>query len=91
MQKPKWRCMYNGNEIMAEIDDNDFLDQVYNKEVKFESGTSLICDLTIKTISYPNNVGKNPLIKYYVDFVREWSDGEHYVTETKKYKSIKQP
>lgn len=91
MQKPKWRCMYNGNEIMAEIDDNDFLDQVYNKEVKFESGTSLTCDLTIKTISYPNNVGKNPLTKYYVDFVREWSDGEHYVTETKKYKSIKQP
>ena len=91
MQKPKWRCMYNGNEIMAEIDDNDFLDQVYNKDVKFEAGTSLTCDLTIKTITYPNNVDKNPLIKYYVDFVREWSDGEHYVTETKKYKSIKQP
>lgn len=89
MPHPKWRCMYNGEEIVVEIGDNEFLDQVYNKEVKFESGTSLTCDLDIQITHYPNNVDKKPKMKYTMVLVREWSDGEHYSTETKRYAVIK--
>lgn len=89
MQHPKWRCSYNGEEIVVEINDDAFLDQVYNKEVKFESGTSLTCDLDIKITTYPNQIAKKPTKKYNMVLVRKWSDGEHYSTETKRYTSIK--
>lgn len=89
MQHPKWRCSYNGEEIVVEINDDAFLDQVYNKEVKFETGTSLTCDLDIKITTYPNQIDKKPTKKYNIVLVRKWSDGEHYSTETKRYVSLK--
>lgn len=89
LPNPLWRCMFNGEQIIVEIKDDEFLDQVYNKEVKFESGTSLTCDLDIQITTYPNSIDKKPKMRYSIVLVRAWSDGEHYSTETKRYAVIK--
>lgn len=91
-RKAKWKGVYSGKPIEFKLLDQDFLNQVYNKEVKFGNGTCIKCSLTITTtISYPDNDPDNPDIKtnYTVDKVTEWADDESFYYETKKYKRMK--
>lgn len=78
----RWKGVYNGESILFTINDNEFLDQVYNREVKFESGTSLTCDLEITEHIKADKVVKRT---YEVLYVRAWCDGSHYQTNTKRY------
>lgn len=80
--RDRWKGKFNGENILFTINDNDFLDQVYNREVKFESGTSLTCDLEITDHIKADKVVKRT---YAVVYVRAWSDGNHYQTNTKRY------
>ena len=79
----RWKGIYNGENILFTINDNEFLDQVYNREVKFESGTSLTCDLEIT-----ENIKADKVVKrtFAILYVRAWCDGNHYQTNTKRYK-----
>lgn len=91
-RKAKWKGVYSGKPIEFRLLDQDFLSQVYNKEVKFGNGTCIKCSLTIKTtISYNENDPEQPetKINYSVDKVTEWSDDETFYYETKKYKRLK--
>ena len=38
-----WRGIYSGLPIEFKIDDKDFLEQVYDQEIKFGNGTSITC------------------------------------------------
>lgn len=79
----KWRGQFNGENILFTINDNEFIEQVFNREVKFDSGTSLTCDLKIS--EYVKN-GKICKRTFEVLYVRSWTDGSHYQTETKRYR-----
>lgn len=78
----RWKGIYNGENILFTINDNEFLDQVYNREVKFESGTSLTCDLEITEHIKSDKVAKRT---FAVLYVRSWCDGSHFQTNTKRY------
>lgn len=78
----RWKGIYNGENISFTINDNEFLDQVYNREVKFESGTSLTCDLEITESIKADKVVKRT---FAILYVRAWCDGNHYQTNTKRY------
>lgn len=84
-KKLKWRGRYNGDDIAFTIEDNDFLTQVHNKEVKFDSGTLIHCDLLVETTTY-GDAAKKPSVSYRVELVHGWSDGEHMQMETKRYR-----
>lgn len=87
--KLKWRCRFNGEQIVATIQDNDFITQVNNYEIKFDAGTTLKCDLVVETITDPNRPEKKPILHYCITNVWEWTDGEHVVTKTQRYKALK--
>lgn len=86
--KLKWRCRFNGEQIVAAIKDNDFINQVNNYEIKFDAGTTLKCDLVVETITDQNRPGKKPILHYYITNVWEWADGEHVVTKTQRFKAL---
>ena len=78
----KWRGQFNGENILFTIKDNEFIEQVFNREVKFDSGTSLTCDLEISEDVKNGKIFKRT---FTVLYVRSWTDGSHYQTETKRY------
>ena len=78
----KWRGQFNGENILFTIKDNEFIEQVFNREVKFDSGTSLTCDLEISEDVKNGKICKRT---FTVLYVRSWTDGSHYQTETKRY------
>ena len=86
--KLKWRCRFNGEQIIAAIQDNDFVTQVNNYEIKFDAGTTIKCDLILETITDPNRPEKKPILHYYITNVWEWADGNHVVTKTYRYKTL---
>lgn len=86
--KLKWRCSFNGKQIVAAIQDNDFIDQVNNYEIKFDAGTTLKCDLDVETVTDPNRPEKKPILHYYITNVWEWADGSHIVTKTHRYRVL---
>ena len=47
-RKFPWRGIYSGFPIEFKIEDKDFLEQVYNHEIKFGNGTSISCTLQIE-------------------------------------------
>ncbi|MBR6444845.1 MAG: hypothetical protein IKS94_00170 [Prevotella sp.] len=86
-----WSGIYSGKTISFKIEDKDFLEQVYNNEVKFGAATTIKCNLQIKkkqiwTID-------DPIVKedfeYIVKDVLTWADDVHFQSETKRYKKIK--
>lgn len=83
-----WEGVYSGEKIVFKIEDKNFLDQVYNRDVTFESGTLIKCDLLIKETNkrYKGQIKTDK--KYHVVLVRSWSDGKTYQTETKRYKAL---
>ena len=84
-KKLKWRGRYNGEDIAFTIEDNDFLTQVHNQEVKFDSGTLIHCDILVETTTY-GDIRKKPSMNYIVELVHGWSDGKHMQMETKRYR-----
>lgn len=86
--KLKWHCRFNGEQIVAEIQDDDFITQVNNFEVKFDAGTTLKCDLVVETTSFPDRLDKKPIKHYYITNVWEWADGSHVVFATKRYRAL---
>ncbi|WP_302331457.1 hypothetical protein [Xylanibacter rarus] len=85
----KWKGKYNGENITFTIKDNDFITQVMNREVKFDAGTTLTCDLIID--QKITTFGNRQKIKYTytVSKVHSWADGSHLQIGNKKYENIK--
>jgi hypothetical protein len=88
-RKIPWRGMYSGVPIDFKIEDQDFLKQVYNHEVKFSSGTSITCRLKVETKQIVKNGIEEIKSSYTVLLVTQWADDEHYQNETKRYKRLK--
>lgn len=84
-----WRGIYSGSPIEFKIEDKDFLEQVYNHEIKFGNGTSITCCLQIETKLTIKDDGEDVKQYYTVKSVSQWADDEHFQYETKKYKRIK--
>lgn len=87
----KWKGVFNNEEIHFKIDDKEFLQQVYNKEVGFTIGTSLKCDVrVISNIVYDIcgdiSTEKKEII---ISNVQSWFDGEIFCHQTKRYKRKK--
>lgn len=86
-----WNGIYSGKTIPFKIEDAEFLKQVYNNEIKFGSATTIKCNLQIKKKQIRNE--EDFQIKedaeYIVKEVINWSDDEHFQSETKRYKKIK--
>lgn len=90
--RAKWKGVYSNEPIDFIIDDQDFLNQVYNKEIKFGNGTCIKCSLTILTKTvYSDSEPDDPMVKSYysVDHISQWTDDEHFYYETKKYRRLK--
>ena len=83
----KWRGVYNQLPISFTIEDFDFIDKVHNKQVKFEYGTTIQCDLRIEETHAGN---KAPTSRYVVEKVYSWYDGEKYVVGEKEYLTIQE-
>ena len=86
-----WSGTYSGKTIAFKIEDKDFLEQVYNNEIKFGAATTLKCSLQIKrkeTRTDGDSKVKEDF-EYIVKDVLTWADDEHFQRETKRYKKIK--
>lgn len=81
----KWRGKYSGDVISFDLKDNDFITQVHNRDVLFESGTSIKCDLQIDQTIIEKGPMKKVKNSYTVTQVYSWEDGNHMQTEAKKY------
>lgn len=88
-RKLLWRGIFSGSPIEFKIEDKDFLEQVYNHEIKFGNGTSITCCLQIETKLIIKDDGEDVKQYYTVKSVSQWADDEHFQYETKKYKRIK--
>jgi hypothetical protein len=64
--KQKWRGIYSGFPIDFSINDKDFLKQVESKEVKFEYGTKIGCNIEITTKSKLDEVGEHVEEYHYI-------------------------
>ena len=86
-----WNGIYSGKTISFKIEDKEFLEQVYNNEVKFGAATTIKCTLQIKRKQ--TRTEDDPKVKedfeYTVKDVLTWADDEHFQSETKRYKKIK--
>lgn len=85
VKRLKWHGVYNQQPIAFTIEDYEFIDKVHNKEVKFEYGTTIKCDLRIEETKAGN---KAPSSKYIVEKVYEWYDGEKLEIGDKRYLTI---
>lgn len=86
-----WNGIYSGKTIQFKVEDKEFLEQVYNNEVKFGSATTIKCTLQIKrkeTRTEGDTTIKEDF-EYIVKDVLTWADDEHFQSETKRYKKIK--
>ena len=71
------------------MDDDEFLKQVYNKEIKFGNGTCIKCTLRVTTkTKYIDNDPDKPVItkSYVVSNITQWEDDKNFQYETKRYK-----
>lgn len=86
VKRLKWRGVYNQLPISFSIEDLDFIDKVHNREIQFEYGTTISCDLRIEETRVGN---KAPSCKYIVEKVYSWFDGERLEVGGKKYLAVK--
>lgn len=86
--KSKWRGVFSGLTILFDIKDDLFREQVFNKEVKFEYGTTISCDVTKTTETKFGNIGEiiSEKSSYTVTNITSWEDGAHLQQMTKRYK-----
>ena len=73
-----WKGVYSGKTISFKIEDYAFLNQVYNRKVRFEFGTSINCDLKIEKRAREYDSDDKAKYAYTVVLVRNWYDGETY-------------
>lgn len=85
VKRLKWHGVYNQLPIAFSIEDFAFIDKVHNREVKFEYGTTIHCDLRIEETRAGN---KAPSYKYIVEKVYSWYDGEKLEIGDKSYLTI---
>ena len=88
VKRLKWHGVYNQLPISFVIEDLDFIDKVHNKEVKFEYGTTIQCDLRIEETRVGN---KKPSLRYVVENVYSCYDGEKFEIGGKRYLKRKDP
>lgn len=90
--KAKWSGLLMNEEIKFQISDKLFLQQVYNKEVPFTTGTCLSCDVK-KIVTCKYDVS-GILVKedraYIVSNITSWSDENIVQHRTKRYIKAKQ-
>lgn len=90
--KDRWKGVYSNQTIEFKMDDDEFLQQVYNKEIKFGNGTCIKCSLKITTkTKYLDNDPDKPVVtkSYFVNNVTQWEDDKNFQFETKRYKKLK--
>lgn len=86
--KSKWKGVFSGITILFDIHDDLFREQVFNKEIKFEYGTTISCDVTKTTETKFGNSGEiaGEKSSYTVTNITSWEDGAHLQLMTKRYK-----
>ena len=65
--------------------DNDFLTDVHNRKVSFESGTSINCDIEVKETIKIRAGYETIEYRYTVIKVNQWFDGSHAKIDGKEY------
>lgn len=89
--KAKWRGFFNNQDISFKIVDKEFLKQVYAKEIGFTTGTSLKCDLMMKTTTTYDATGQvtKSSLENEMSNITSWDDGIQVLHETKRYRRRK--
>lgn len=86
-----WHGIFSGKTIDFNIEDKEFLQQVYDNEIKFGAATVIKCNLKIK--KKETRTDEDPRVtekyEYTVTDVQSWQDDEHYQIQSKRYKRIK--
>ena len=85
--KAEWKGFFMNEDIKFSVADNLFLEQVYNKEVPFTTGTSLNCDLK-KIVTCKFDVSGNKVKeakKIIISNITSWSEGDIVQHRTKRY------
>ena len=85
VKRLKWRGKYNGKEIPFIMKDNDFLTDVHNRKVSFESGTSINCDIEVEETIKIRAGYETIEYRYTVITVNQWFDGSHAKIAGKEY------
>ncbi len=88
IKRLKWRGKYNGTDISFIMKDNDFITDVHNQKVSFESGTSIQCDLEIKETIKIKNGFETIENHYTVIKVHKWFDGKRAKIDGKDYIAV---
>lgn len=85
-----WKGYYSGKTIEFKVLDKEFLEQVYNNEIKFGANTVITCTLiTITKKKVENGEYTNLKPEYAVKDVLQWEDDYTFKNSTKRYKKIK--
>lgn len=85
-----WRGFYSGKPVDFKVQDKDFLEQVYNDEIKFGTNTVITCTL-VKSIKHKIENGEETEAKteYAVKDITQWADDYILQNYTKRYKKQK--
>ena len=82
-----WKGIYTNEPIEFKIEDEEFLKQVYNHEIKFGSGTYITFAISITTHTKIKDDGETQMKHtYVVKEVSKWADDENFQYYTKRYK-----
>ena len=85
-----WKGYYSGKTIDFKVLDKEFLEQVYNNEIKFGANTVITCTLiTITKKKVENGEYTDLKPEYAVKDVLQWEDDYTFKNSTKRYKKIK--
>lgn len=85
-----WEGIYSGEKIEFKVEDADFLEQVYDHEIKFGNGTYITCSLSITTKTKIKDDGEIEIDRsYIVKDVMQWADDNTFQYYTKRYKRIR--
>lgn len=85
-----WKGYYSGKTIEFKVLDKEFLEQVYNNEIKFGANTVITCTLiTITKKKVENGEYTDLKPEYAVKDVLQWEDDYTFKNSTKRYKKIK--
>lgn len=82
-----WEGIYSGEPIEFKVEDSEFMEQVYNHEIKFGNGTYIKCSLAITTTTKVKDDGDVEIAHaYIVKEVSQWADDDTFQYYTKRYK-----
>lgn len=83
-----WKGIYQNTPIEFKVEDKNFLEQVYNHDIKFGNGTAIICQLKIedKTIVHDDGNSAETKSYYTVKYITHWGDDKNFRYETNRHK-----